>query len=288
MDQHQKIKGRWFTLAKIILTLIALYLVFSTVNVQELMALIRQVNLFYVALAALFYAASQVLSSHRLNQFFRVIGIHLSELFNLRLYFLGMFYSLVLPSELGGDGYKMLVLKRRFQLPLKDLFWALLLDRLLGLTALVALLLIFLGLIPEIFDYQWMAWWMIPFTLFTAYFLLKWTFPAFIVVFSKVFVLSLGVQLLQLAAAYALLLALGGGRPLSYLFIFLVSSVAASIPVTIGGAGIRELTFLYGAQWLHLEVDKAIALSLLFYLLKVIVSLAGAGITLDKPQEIRK
>jgi uncharacterized membrane protein YbhN (UPF0104 family) len=60
-----------------------------------------------------------------------------------------------------------------------------------------------------------------------------------------------------------------------YLFVFLLSSVVAVIPFTIGGIGAREIAFLYAAGYLNLDTSLSIALSLLFFFITVLVSLTG-------------
>ena len=61
--------------------------------------------------------------------------------------------------------------------------------------------------------------------------------------------IQLFVQLLQLGSAWMIIMALGGDEQLmSYLLVFLISSIVAVLPISIGGMGVRELTFLYGAQ----------------------------------------
>jgi len=84
------------------------------------------------------------------------------------------------------------------------------------------------------------------------------------------------VQIFQLACALLIFLALGGkNQALTYMLVFLVSSIVAIIPITIGGVGARELTFLYGAQYLAINPDIAVSLSLIFYLITAIVSFTG-------------
>jgi uncharacterized membrane protein YbhN (UPF0104 family) len=61
-----------------------------------------------------------------------------------------------------------------------------------------------------------------------------------------------------------------------YLFIFLVSSAASVLPVTIGGLGIRELVFLEGAAWFQTGTEKTVLISLIFYLLTLFTSVWGA------------
>jgi hypothetical protein len=86
----------------------------------------------------------------------------------------------------------------------------------------------------------------------------------------------LGVQVAQLVCAFLILLALGEKQDiLTYLFVFLVSSVVAVIPFTVGGIGARELTFLYAARLLHLDIAVSVSLSLLFFVVTALVSLGG-------------
>jgi uncharacterized membrane protein YbhN (UPF0104 family) len=58
-------------------------------------------------------------------------------------------------------------------------------------------------------------------------------------------------------------------------FVFLVSSIVAAFPFTIGGIGARELTFLYGAEYFHLDMNASITVSMFFYLLTAFSSLCG-------------
>jgi len=84
------------------------------------------------------------------------------------------------------------------------------------------------------------------------------------------------IQLLQVISAFCILLAFGTGENyLTYLFLFLVSSIVSSIPITVGGIGSREITFLYGAQFLAMNPNEAVGLSFMFYLITVLVSLGG-------------
>ncbi|MDH3795712.1 MAG: lysylphosphatidylglycerol synthase domain-containing protein, partial [Flavobacteriaceae bacterium] len=69
-----------------------------------------------------------------------------------------------------------------------------------------------------------------------------------------------------------------------YLFIFLVSSIVAVLPLTIGGIGSREVVFLYGALWLGLEEDVSVSISLVFLAITALVSFAGLYYHLKPPQ----
>ena len=84
------------------------------------------------------------------------------------------------------------------------------------------------------------------------------------------------VQLLQILSALFILFALNvNENMMGYLFIFLLSSIVAVLPLTIGGIGSREFTFMLGAQWIGLNIDLSIALSLMFYIITAFTSLFG-------------
>ncbi len=52
---------------------------------------------------------------------------------------------------------------------------------------------------------------------------------------------------------------------IAYMALFLISSVVAVLPFTIGGVGARELVFVLGHQWFGIEQNTAVAFSLLFF-----------------------
>ena len=46
---------------------------------------------------------------------------------------------------------------------------------------------------------------------------------------------------------------------------FLLSSIVAVLPLTIGGVGARELVFVYAHQYAGIEEAAAVAFSLIFF-----------------------
>ena len=96
---------------------------------------------------------------------------------------------------------------------------------------------------------------------------------------------SLLVQLSQLVCAYFILLSLGiDQQTVAYLFVFLVSSIVAVLPLTIGGVGARELVFILSHHHVGIDENSAVAFSLLFFLITAITSLSGIGFVF-KPKE---
>jgi len=65
------------------------------------------------------------------------------------------------------------------------------------------------------------------------------------------------------------------GKFAPYLLAFLVSAIAAVVPVTIGGAGARELVFQKSAHFFHIQASLGIYISISFYLISLLVALTG-------------
>lgn len=267
-------------LLKLALTAFALWFVFSKIDIQQLQTSLKQASWGWLAAAFLLFNASKIASALRLELYFRAIGLRLDRLYNLMLYYVGMFYNLFLPGGIGGDGYKIYLLNRRYKKPLKPLFQAILLDRLSGLAALGVLALLLLGFSAyAALLGQWSRWaaWIAALAVWPiAWWVTKRFFGEFLAVFTPTMVWGLGVQLLQLLCAWAILAALGvDERIVDYLSLFLFSSVAAVLPITVGGVGIRELTFLYGLPLIHRTPEEGITFSLLFFAVTALSSLTG-------------
>jgi glycosyltransferase 2 family protein len=261
---------------KLGITLAALYYVFTQIDIAQTWLQIKKANVMLLFGATLLFILSKGVSSFRLNRFFGNISIHITEKQNLKLYWLGMFYNLSLPGGIGGDGYKVILLNRSFKVKAADIFWAVMLDRVIGVLALFCLAVVFFMFVPFPFPYKGLVVFAIPASIGASYLVFKWFFKKHVGIFAITNLQSLLVQLLQVLCAWLILMALGEkGQVTSYLLVFLVSSIVAILPLTIGGAGAREVAFLFGAQWLGLDVNVSIALSLLFYAITVVISLWG-------------
>jgi uncharacterized membrane protein YbhN (UPF0104 family) len=266
-------------LLQLLVTGLALYLVLRKSDLAKLFSIIRNANLWYLLLALFFFNVSKLFNALRLNRFFKVIGIELSAIYNLKLYYLGMFYNLFLPGGIGGDGYKIYILQKNHGLKMINVFHAVLWDRICGIVALVFLSLLlllpstFALKLPQMVPYAWI----LLGTLYPLSLLLnKLFYKQFITVFTITALESLLVQFTQVVSAYFILQAISlHANHIDYLAIFLMSTVATILPITIGGAGAREITFYYLLNFIHLETSTGVALSLIFFAISAISSLAG-------------
>jgi len=283
MDEDQKSKRHISPLLgagglglKILITVLCLWYVSRKINWLLTWQLLEKSNKWWLIIAAVLFTFSKIVSSYRLNIYFRNIDVNLSEPSNLKLYWLGMFYNLFLPGGIGGDAYKVILLNRQQKQSAKKLTAAVLLDRISGVAGLGVL-----GAAYYFFIYKgaqfsyWVLAAIIP-GLVIYYILVKKLFPSFIRSFWSTLGLGLAVQLLQVLCVYCIIASIYITAHTShYIFLFLLSSIVAILPFTIGGLGAREVVFLWGSEQFMLDSHQSIYISILFYLITVIVSLVG-------------
>jgi uncharacterized membrane protein YbhN (UPF0104 family) len=272
-------KGLLKLFLKVSVTILAGYIVISKIDLNETKNTLLSANPLWLLIALVFFNVSKWISAIRLNGFFRLAGLDLTFRYNLVLYYVGMFYNLFLPGGIGGDGYKVYLLNRNFKVPVGPLISATLLDRINGLVALAflafsLLLSVDLSYVDMPLEVYLIVLLVISYPVF--YFLVKIFFKRFAGYFLTPNLLSMGVQLSQLVSAFFILQALDIQMLyLEYLVLFLLSSIVAVLPFTIGGIGARELVFIFGANYLLIDRNAAVAFSLLFFILTAVSSFAG-------------
>jgi len=275
------------TILKVVVSTALIYFIFTKINFKDVLEIVKHAKLVYVAAGLLLFIFSKVLNSLRLNLYFHSIDVKLTQLSNLKLYLLGMFYNLFLPGGIGGDAYKGYVIQKKYQSGTKRVVSVLLLDRLSGMLLIFIYACILAILLQNQFleRYILLFWIAIPLSLFTFWFLNKKLFAFALSVFWGAIGYSALLQATQLMAVICILKALSITlNEIAYLFVFLVSSIVSVVPLTIGGIGSREVTFLYGAKWLNLDTDISIGISMVFFLITAVVSLLGIFYHFKKPE----
>jgi uncharacterized membrane protein YbhN (UPF0104 family) len=289
--EKQKLKSGLKLSLKIILSAAAIYWVFRQLDIDEVLALIGRSNFLWLILAFLAFNLSKILSAERLLILFNCLDLKLDRLLNIKLYYVGMFYNLFLPGGVGGDGYKVYYLKKRSEAKTKLLLAAVLLDRISGAALLAGIALGIAIFSDRLYQFE-------SFNLRILYaagailtvpsllILIRFVFPSFKKVGLQISIWSVGVQLAQLVCAYSILTALGVDEHFNlYFVLFLVSSIAAMLPISIGGIGLRELVFLYASEILPIDSASAVALALMFFIITATSSLLGVFIKLPKQED---
>lgn len=263
-------------LLKITITIVCLWYVSKKIDFQQLSETLWHARWSMLIYGILFYMISKVFAAIRLNIYFRNINIYLSQATNLKLYWLGLFYNLFLPGSISGDAYKVIRLTKQLGIPYKKTTAAVLLDRLTGLLGL-GFVLVFYGML--VLDNTFYIFGLVAAAVMAtvlSYFIIKRWFPDFLPGFWPTFFWGLVVQLFANASAYAIILSLGIAHDLSkYIFIFLVASIAAILPLTLGGLGAREIVFFELSKYFGLNEHTSVLIGFLVYITVVVSSGGG-------------
>lgn len=264
------------------ITAAAIALLIHKIDLPLVGNILAESQVVYLILAFIAFNISKLIGAVRLMRYFRLLSLQIQHGLNLMLYYIGMFYNLFLPGGIGGDGYKIYWLNKNYAAKVLPLFKALLLDRISGLYGLVFLVLAMLPWSQFSQLYPWLkplALVMLVLVYPAAYVFNRIFFPAYLAVFGVTSWQGLLVQVFQVLSALCILLAINVDmHRLEYLVVFLVSSIVAVLPLTIGGIGARELTFVYLLGMLKLDIHEGVALSVIFFLMTALSSLAGAGL----------
>lgn len=267
------------TIIQLLISCIALSIVLIKTDTEKLLEIISTANPLYLMLAFVVFNISKILNALRLNRFFRAIGLQLRELYNLQLYYLGMFYNMFLPGGIGGDGYKIYILQKNHSIKMVNVFNAVFWDRVAGVVALAFLTAVFL--IPSGFANLYGEYVPATYAVIALSYPLSWLLTRLLYrQFNSIFLITAGesilIQAAQALSAWFILLALSvPSNHIDYLAVFLVSTVAVVLPITVGGAGAREITFFYLLQPLGLDTNAGVALSLIFFAIGALSALIG-------------
>lgn len=265
---------------KVLISAAALYFVFRKVDFAKSLDAIRNTHLGWFILAAIWFNLVKILGVLRLKFMVRPLGIDLPFGWNVKLYFIGAFYNLFLPGSIGGDGYKVYLLKQRYgESATRKLVSAILLDRASGMAALFVLTCGMVLLASYQPDWPWLRPMVIAGMVIC--------YPAYYVVLSLFFsdfrpefwnfsAISFLTQLGMVAFAWFLLRSLGIENDIfTYIVIFMVASVISIVPFTLGGLGARESVFAFAATFAPVDEAKGVALALLVFTVLAFSSFIG-------------
>lgn len=290
---------------KVAVSLGLLSLLALRMDLGQLLRVLGSARFSYVAVVLAAYLLSQLLSSLRWLLLARPLGFKLPFGEFLSFYFIGMFFNLFAPSTIGGDVGRVFYLARDGGLKgEKSAFTAyaaisVLSDRAIGMAVLIwtgaAALLLYPGYsLPPVVR---SATYAIALTVLAALAgapllgrLLKQEADPFrncarraLQLYARnwgplagAFALSAAVHLLQGGLQRLLAQALGLDLPWSFCFILypLVGTFSA-LPVSLNGIGLREGGYLFLLGTIGIESEKAVAFSLLWFVIGILASLVG-------------
>ncbi len=149
---EEKISFKWGWLARIIITIALLTLIFRNIEFESVKDIILQANIKLLIVAVLFQLLSTLLAGYRWGRVMKSLNFGQKSKFYMRSYFKGSFFNQGLPTSIGGDAVRVLDVAGNGHRK-RDAFIGVFIDRILGLSGLLVLNLVanyFLpGLLPE-------------------------------------------------------------------------------------------------------------------------------------------
>jgi glycosyltransferase 2 family protein len=295
-----------FVVLKVAVSAALLYYLFSKVGGMAVVGNAVLLSPFHLAGASLLYILASFLSTLRWRMFIPVrLGIR--DLFSM--YMIGTFFNVCLPSTIGGDAVKAYCLSRQLKEEMKNSaenpleanhniisVASVFMDRYVGLAALL-----FIGLVVFPAGYHILektpVLWIIP-IIFCGFIICSFILFKFRIgerlkimitvhdyfehyfrkrtVLVRGFLYSIAIQMVVIVSVYVVALGLGLDITFLSVVIFIpIISIVTLIPVSISGIGLREGAFVVLFGVVGISSDKAMALSLVWFLSVVIGSLWG-------------
>ena len=278
-----------------------------TVDRRDLWTALSAVRLRMLGLPLLLFLAGQGLSAVKWWMLGSSVGLARPLTDYLRFYFIGMFLNVFGLSTIGGDVARGLYLGdgQRPGLALNSVIF----DRFSGLAVLMAMGAAALLAFPQ-YDLPWLlsaacivsglllvvGWWTCP---RLVRFLPKrnrirrqvenelepfWRDRGLL---ARVSALSALFHLSQVGVQYLLALAAGTRLPFSYcLVMHPILSIMMSLPLSVGGFGVREGGYLYFLGRLDIDDSIAVTMGLLWWLMTALAGIAGAIVFLASGAEL--
>lgn len=305
-----KVKNKGLLYLRIFVSIVLLFVLgfFMRGSFGKLLDTLRSVNIGFFLLALVMSSGIIIIHAYRLKLLFEVQKIYFSGIEAVRLSFLGIFFNNFMPSTIGGDIVKLYYAKKRAK-NLVEPFSAIVMDRVLGLTALTMLGSTALLFRSELIKNNTVKFIIFSFfIIITVFFVLLFfrglttkiiyllkifkltKFEQLIIKlsdticrFSKsaklltAFLMGLSGQVLIIFCVHILSRSLSLNLPMATFYVLIPVIQIVSILPSINGLGIREGAFVYFFKD-FMAPEYAVALSILYLGLMVPVSIVGGFI----------
>ena len=285
-------------LLRLAATALILTLIMRSINTAQVWQVLKQTRLDYLAAALLLQFGSTAVSAYRWQLIMQNLQFGQSFAFYWRSYFKGMFFNQGLPTSIGGDAVRMLdIASLGFRK--RDALYGVMVDRIIGLGALMSLTLLAYLLSPDLLPKQVHRPILLIISLgavgffgifFIKYFTWLSRFPKLAIIsiiaerlhqaLSSQRVLlvmtSLLIPIFALLGFFATGWALGLRYNLmTYFAIVPPALVLTVIPISVAGWGVREGALVGLFSLIGADKTAVLMMSLLYGITLIIVSLPG-------------
>ncbi len=285
-------------LLRVVATVFILTLITRSINAAQVLQVLKKTRLDYLAAALMLQFGSTAVSAYRWQMIMQNLHFGQNFAFYWRSYFKGMFFNQGLPTSIGGDAVRMLdVASRGFRK--RDALYGVMVDRIIGLGALMSLTLLAYLLNPDLLPKQVHRPILLIISIgalgfFSIFFIKYFTwlsrYPKLAIIsiiaerlhqalFSQRFLLvtaSLLIPFLALLGFFATGWALGLEYSLmTYFALVPPALVLTVVPISVAGWGVREGALVGLFSLIGADKTAVLMMSLLYGLTLIIVSLPG-------------
>ena len=141
MKSAHGFKSAFWSIVKYLFAFGMLALILKNAHGDKIAATLKQIPPLYLFLGFTFIMLAQLASAMRMRYFFIRSGFALNKKYATILFFVGGFYNFLLPGGIGGDAYKVVLVRHRMNVSTKQGVRIMLADRASGLCVLMLTML---------------------------------------------------------------------------------------------------------------------------------------------------
>lgn len=295
-------------LFKILVTVSLLWLIFRKFNISSFSIQITRINFFFSAAALMAMFAQLILTGLRWYFVEKMLGNGINANLSIRLILIGQFFNQVLPSSVGGDVVRALILSRE-NLSLKTALSSVVCDRIVALIVLTFITFCTLPILLysvnfEILGIKSVTFLFFIFVLGGLIILLLFSNKLtanlnkyqlgrpvasivsdtrYVIFSSRVSLwivgLSILVQLLLILCIFFLAISLGLSLNMTHCLMLPLIMLLSSIPISFAGWGLRETFMIVGLGLVGISAGDALSISVGFGFTQMLIGLPGFVIT---------
>ena len=295
-------KNNFILLLKLFVTIVFLFLLFKKIDINDFLSSLKIIkNYLWLLLTVLLQISSIFLAALRWYFLMNKINIKNNNfIFYLKHYFIGMLISQTLPTSIGGDAYRIVIINK-YQNSKLDSFYLILVDRVMGVLGLVFIINISLWLVDLKNDYFITMRLIVTIIMISSFFIIFFLKPFLflknnkylnwlnnlwqyihIISKDKIFflsqlILSILVHFLVILCFYSLTYLINIKISLVLLILCVPLSLLFSLlPISIAGWGVREISLLTLISFFISGYDSKIVLISIIYGIVLLLSCSPA------------
>lgn len=278
---------------KLVFGITILVILLSKTSIQEFMHMLLGAKYKYFALSLILYILGQIISAEKWMVLSERLNFNNSFFQYTKWYFLGMFYNMFLPTNIGGDIVKIAKLNDKKNNGLKRAAISVFSDRIIGVSVLFILILFGLFfynsftvlIMANIGVIIFLCAILLFFYIYKNKNIISDKFKTiFNLIFSlcerklliKVIILSLIFHFVLIFIHYFIAQMYNLSIPFFYyLLLYPITAIVASLPLSINGMGLKEFVYVFMLKMFNISISEAILYAVTFNMVILFSSILG-------------